>query len=98
MQIKYVINKLERILNEKYPHIDINFYCSRKKKKLVHFGIERSIQQYKNYSKFIEYIELFFLRNMKNSNFELVKPPQLVNSVKWKFDYVVFRKRTSNQS
>ena len=97
MQIKYLINKLERILNEKYPHIGVNFYCSRRKK-IVHFGIERSIQQYKDYSKFIEDIELFSFRNMKNSDFELVKPPQLVNSVKWKFDYVVFRKRTSNQS
>ena len=97
MQIKYLINKLERILNEKYPHIDVNFYCSRKKK-IVHFGIERSVQQYKDYVKFIKDIELSLLRNMKNSDFELVKPPQLVNSVKWKYDYVVFRKRTSNQN
>ena len=91
MQIKYLINKLERILNEKYPHIDVNFYCSQRKK-IVHFGIETSIQQYKDYVKFIKDIELFFLRNMKNCDFELVKPPQLVNSVKWKFDYVIFRK------
>ena len=91
MKIKYAINKLERISNEKYPHIGVNFYCSQRKK-IVHFGIERSIQQYKDYSKFIEYIELFSFRNMRNSDFELVKPPQLVNSVKWKFDYVVFRK------
>ena len=97
MQIKYLINKLERILNEKYPHIDVNFYCFWRKK-FVHFGIERSIQQYKDYLKFIEDIELFFLRNLKNSDFELYKPPQLVNSVKWKYDYIVFRKRTSNQS
>ena len=48
--------------------------------------------------KFIKDIELSLLRNMKNSDFELVKPPQLVNSVKWKYDYVVFRKRTSNQN
>ena len=98
MQIKYLINKLERILNEKYLHIDVNFYCSRRKK-IVHFGIERSIQQYKDYMKFIKDIKKkFFLRNTKNSNFELVKSPQLVNSVKWKSDYIVFRKRTSNQS
>ena len=67
-------------------------------KKIVHFGIERSVQQYKDYVKFIKDIELSLLRNMKNSDFELVKPPQLVNSVKWKYDYVVFRKRTSNQN
>ena len=97
MQIRYLINKLEKIMNEKYPHIDSKFYCSRRKK-FVHFGIERSIQQYEDYLKFIEDIKLFFLRNLKNSDFELALPPQLVNSVKWKYDYVVFRKRTSNQS
>ena len=97
MQIRYLINKLERIMNEKHPHIDSKFYRSRRKK-IVHFGIERSIQQYEDNLKFIEDIELFFLRNLRNSDFELVKPPQLVNSVKWKYDYVVFRKRTSNQS
>ena len=91
MQVKYLINKLERILNEKYPHIDVNFYCFRRKK-IVHFGTEISVQHYKDYVKFIKDIELSLLRNMKNSDFELVKPPQLVNSVKWKYDYVVFRK------
>ena len=59
MQVKYLINKLERILNEKYSHIDVNFYCSRRKK-IVHFGILKSIQQYKDYVKFIKDIELFF--------------------------------------
>ena len=73
------------------------FYCSRRKQ-FVHFGIEISIQQYDDYLKFIEDIKLFFLRNLRNSDFELVKPPQLVNSVKWKYDYIVFRKQTSNQS
>ena len=97
MQIRYLINKPEKIMNEKYPHIDSKFYCSRRKK-FVHFGIERSIQQYEDYLKFTEDIKLFFLRNLKNSDFELALPPQLVNSVKWKYDYVVFRKRTSNQS
>ena len=59
MQIRYLINKLERIMNEKYLHVDSRFYCSPQKK-IVHFGIERSIQQYKDYLKFIEDIELFF--------------------------------------
>ena len=57
MQIRYLINKLEKIMNEKYPHIDSRFYCSRRKI-VVHFGIERSIQQ--DYLKFIKDIKLFF--------------------------------------
>ena len=97
MKSRYLVNKLERIMNKKYPHIDSKFYCSCRKK-IVHFGIEKSVQQYKDYLIFIDDIELFFLRNLKNSDFELAKPLQLVNSVKWKYDYVVFRKQTSNQS
>ena len=85
-------------MNEKYPRISIQNFTVLVEKKFVHFGIERSIQQYEDYLKFIEDIELFFLRNFKNSDFELAKPPQLVNSVKWKYYYIVFRKRTSNQS
>ena len=84
-------------MNEKYLHIDSKFYCSCRKK-FVHFGIERSIQQCYDYLKFIEDIELFFLRNFKNSDFELCMPPQLVDTVKWKYGYIVFKKRTSNQS
>ena len=59
MQIRYLINKLERIMNEKHPHIDSKFYCSRRKK-IVHFGIERSIQQYEDNLKFTEDINFFF--------------------------------------
>ena len=57
MQSRYLINKLERVMNEKYPHIDSRFYCSCRKI-VVHFGIERSIQQ--DYLKFIKDIKLFF--------------------------------------
>ena len=35
MQIRYLINKLEKIMNEKYPHIDSRFYCSRRKKLFI---------------------------------------------------------------
>ena len=35
MQIRYLINKLERIMNEKYLHIDSKFYCSVEKKLFI---------------------------------------------------------------
>ena len=64
MQIRYFTNKLERIMNEKYLHIDSKFYCSRREK-FVHFGIQKSIQQYNNYVKFIKDIELLFFVNFE---------------------------------
>ena len=51
-------------MNEKYLHIDSKFYCSRRKK-FVHFGIQKSIQQYNNYVKFIKDIELLFFVNFE---------------------------------
>ena len=51
-------------MNEKYLHIDSKFYCSRREK-FVHFGIQKSIQQYNNYVKFIKDIELLFFVNFE---------------------------------
>ena len=64
MQIRYLINKLERIMIEKYPHVDSKFYSSRRKK-IVYFGIERSIQQYEDNLKFIEDIKLLFFKKFE---------------------------------
>ena len=91
MEIKTFIIKLEAFLKEKYPFIDESFYCSRRKK-IVHLGLKKALQDYLDYMKFIEDIRLFFLTVYRNNKFEFVNP-YLNNTVKWKFDYVIFRKR-----
>ena len=60
MQIKYVINKLERILNEKYPHIDINFYCSRKKKNLFILELKDQFNNTKIIQNLLKILNYFF--------------------------------------
>ena len=92
MGIKTFIIKLEAFLKEKYPFIDASFYCSRRKK-IAHLGLKKALQDYRDYMKFIKDIRLFFFLTVyRNNKFEYVNP-YLNNSVKWKFDYVIFRKR-----
>ena len=89
--------KLETFLKKKKkknPFIDARFYCSRWKK-IVHFGIENALHFYPDYSKFVEDIKQFFLTNMTDNEFEFVEP-YLNDSVKWKFDYIVFRRVAYN--
>ena len=62
MEIKTFIIKLEAFLKEKYPFIDESFYCSCRKK-IVHLGLKKALQDYPDYMKFIEDIRLFFYRN-----------------------------------
>lgn len=95
MQIKVFIHKLERILKEKYPHIDVEFYCSCRKK-IVDFGFENALYFSPDHANFVKDIEHFFLKNKKEfDEFEFIKP-YFNHSVKWKFDYVIFRGKTSN--
>ena len=91
MLVKFYINRWETMLKQKYPEIKPEIYYSRRKK-LVHLALDKSIDQYRNYTDFLKEIESFFERHFKNE-FELCKPIKVVNTIKWKFDYVIFRKR-----
>ena len=90
MNWRLFISELGRLLKEKYPHIEIDFYISRRKR-YVHMGLEKALTSYLEYKKILENIENFWLEN-KNTDFEIAKPPVLVKTVQWKFDYILFRK------
>ena len=94
MLVKYHINCLETILKRKYPEMNPEIYCSRRKK-LVHLALDKSIDQYQNYVGFLKEIESFFYRHFKDE-FDLCNPIKIVNTIKWKFDYVIFRKHSSD--
>ena len=94
MQVKYLINRLETILKEKYPEMAPEIYHSHRKK-LVHLALEKSIDQYPNYLMFLKDIESFFNRNFKNE-FEFCRQIKIVHTIKWKFDYILIRKRNSS--
>ena len=94
MRVKHLINRLETILKEKYPEMTPEIYYSCRKK-LVHLALEKSVDQYPNYLMFLKDIESFFNKNFKNE-FEFCRLIKIVHTIKWKFDYIIFRKRNSN--
>ena len=94
--LRYYINKLERILNKKYPKINVSIYIS-KRTKIVHFGLDKALYDFEDYLHVIKDIKKFFLINIEKYGYEFLKP-QLVNSIKWKFDYIIFRKKRNSCS
>ena len=91
MLVKYNVNRLETILRNKFPEINPELYYSRRKK-LVHMAVDRCIYEYKT-MRLLDEITEFFFRHFRRE-FTLNKPIRLVSTIKWKFDYVRFRKRT----
>ena len=96
MQIKLFIYKLDCLMKEKYPQIKIDFYCSRRKKN-IHIGLDRALFSFSEYSSIVKDFEQFFLKNKTDDEFEFVKP-LLNHSVKWRYDYIIFRKRKAHDS
>ena len=88
MNSRVFINKFEKVLEYKYPHIDFCFYLSRRKR-YVHMGFDKPLISYPEHTSILRDIEEFWRRN-KNRKFELVRPHILVKTVRWKFDYIIF--------
>ena len=91
MLVKYQLNRLEVILKNKFPEINPELYYSRRKK-LVHMAVDRCIYEYRNYKNLLDGIGEFFHRHFRR-DFTFYRPIRLVPTIKWKFDYVIFRKR-----
>ena len=87
--IKTKLNQLEMILKKKYPHIPFDFYISKRKYR-VHFTLEKALFSYNNYFEAIRDIKKFFEKN-KLDSYKFVEPI-LIKSIKWKFDYIIFRR------
>ena len=78
--LRYHINKLERILREKYPKLNVSLYIS-KRTKIVHLDLDKALHDFEDYLHVIKDIKKFFLRNIEKFDYEFLKP-QLVNSIK----------------
>ena len=57
--LRYHINKLEIILNEKYPKLNVSLYIS-KRTKIVDLGLDKALQDFKDYLHVIKDIKNFF--------------------------------------
>ena len=88
--IKKKISKLEYHINKTFTDITVGF-CISKRNNFVHLGIDESRLGVKNYANIIAEINFFFQENLSNKF--LVNYPYSIPTVKWKFDYIVAKKR-----
>ena len=92
MKVKFLCSKLEIILKEKFPEIPlVEIYFSRRRN-YIHCAFEKMTSKFERKKEFLKEIEKFYDQNLK-TDFIILKPMRLINTIKWKFDYIVFRKR-----
>ena len=93
MSIKKCILTLENDFKKKFPELNAAFYSSRRNM-CVHMGLNKAIFAYSNFNKIINELNNFFgehLAEKFKTNY-----PQLIHSSKWKFDYIIARKKFSS--
>ena len=78
---------LKNHLATKFPDVNIGFYLSHRSN-FVHMGLDLPLYSLKNYSDFVKEIHKFLSRDLDSNRLLLVEP-QLVLTVKWKFDYII---------
>lgn len=92
MKVKYLCSKLECKLKEKFPDVPLHEIYFTRRRKHIHFAFEKAIFDSKRKKEFLEEVEKFYNEYLKK-DFEMLKPMKFIHTIKWKFDYIVFRKR-----
>ena len=91
MKIKFLCSKLEFKLKEKFPEVMLEEIYFSRRRKYIHMAFEKTIFDFKRKREFFE-VENFYDEYLKK-DFEMLKPMKIINTIKWKFDYLAFRKR-----
>ena len=94
MPDKKTVAKMEKEFKVKFPELDVAFYIS-KRNMCIHMGLDWSIFSYGNYGQMIAQINVFFSQNLR-AKF-IVNFPQLIHTTKWKYDYIICRKKKVNR-
>ena len=92
MKVKFLCSKLEYKLKEKFPDVMLEEVYFSRRRKYIHMAFEKTIFDFERKKEFFKEVEKFYNEYLKK-DFELIKPMKIINTIKWKFDYLVFRKR-----
>ena len=91
MNVKAIVKKLEKHIDNIHPNYKAKFFSNRRNN-YIHLGLDKSLFSYENYNTFLADIDTYLNANL-SKNFQLVNPPKLVMSLRWKHDYII-RSRT----
>ena len=92
MKVKFLCSKLEYKLKEKFPDVMLEEVYFSRRRIYIHMAFEKTIYDFERKKEFFKEVENFYNEYLKK-DFELIKPMKIINTIKWKFDYLVFRKR-----
>ena len=90
MHMKTFILILKRILSEKCPDVEIDFYLASRSKN-VHMGLNCNILTLSEHVHIISDIEKIWNEKRQNNKFVFVMP-YLIHTTRSKNDYIVFKK------
>ena len=82
--IRKRIHISEMILKMKFPDVKIGFYL-RKRKSFLHIGLDQLLTSLECDKELTEEIYRF--------KFKLIHQPLVVPTVRWKFDYILIKKK-----
>ena len=82
-------------MDKKHPEFRATFYINRKNN-LIHIGMDSAIFDKANFRLYLWDCEWFMKEAMPNIKFEFFRVPTLINCTKWKFDYIIARRETTN--
>ena len=91
MNVKNFLLVLKSTLIEKYPNFKVDFYVSRRNR-YVHMELDQPLHSVSYYEKLISDTESIWIARKHNDSFVFFKP-ELIHSVKWKYDYVFIKKK-----
>ena len=83
-------------LSTKFPDVKVGFYL-RRRSNFIHMGLNVPLYSFKNYLDFVKEIHKFLEKELDSRRFQLVEP-QLVLTVKWKYNYIILRKKKNDES
>ena len=92
MHIKRFVNLLSDHMKEKFPEIEIGFYVS-KRTNYEHMGKDSPLFSYLRHSQITDQLQNFMSDEL-DERFKLMFS-QLVSAIKWKYDYIIFRKKVN---
>ena len=87
MSTKKLVVQLEKHINNKFPEFKVKFYSNRCNF-YIHMGLDESLFSFCEYRKFLQEIDNFLSEHL-SGKFTSIFPPRLINSTKWKFDYLI---------
>ena len=96
MCIKKLVIQLEKHINNKFPEFKAKFYSNRRNF-YIHMGLHESLCGFSEYRKLLQEIGNFLSEHLPDK-FTSIFPPRLINSTKWKFDYLISSKKMAESN